>query len=231
MTDNLLDDKIIETPDKDNSPTTTDQEKLDRYKQQMEGSKQEAQKFRNLAIESEVKRAEVDANSIIELHGKDPKMAEEVAKKFWYSTYKDVETTLNKPTTPEPINNTDDASERDKFNQWYEERKVQEESSNAHSEADKLFATLEWDTQTEARKHYKMMTDWRNLTVNQATEMAKMATLYVNKDNLKSEKLQEWLLNFGNTWLSQSAPAPKSEPKNKEFWAQIFWGQFSHLYK
>jgi hypothetical protein len=82
MTDNLHDGKNIETPEKENSQTAADPEKLERYKQQMEGSKKEAQKFRDLAIESEVKRAEADANSITDLHSKDPKMADEVAKKF-----------------------------------------------------------------------------------------------------------------------------------------------------
>jgi hypothetical protein len=36
-----------------------------------------------------------------------------------------------------------------------------------------------------------MITEGRNLNVDQATEFAKMATLYVNKDNLKSDKMQE----------------------------------------
>jgi hypothetical protein len=59
-----------------------------------------------------------------------------------------------------------------------------------------------------------------------------MATLYVNKDNLKSDKMQEWLLNFGSTGLWISSPASnKADIKNQEFWTQAFWGAFKHLYK
>jgi len=211
----------------DNPQTNPDvpAETKERYLQQIEGWKKEAQKFRDLAIESEVKRAEVDANSIIELHDKDPKMANEVAKKFWYSDYEEVKSSLSDTKTDTP-------SEKDNFDKWYKEMKAKDESSNAHSEADKILNTLEWDIWTEAKKYYKSMTDGRNVTVEQATEFAKMATLYVNKDNLKSDKLQEWILNFGNAWLGTSKPAVKQNDwKNKEFWTQAFWWAFSHLYK
>jgi hypothetical protein len=139
MTDNLHDDKNIETPNNaDNSQPATDQDKLERYKQQMEGSKQEAKKFRDLAIESEVARAEVDANSIVELHDKDPKMADEVAKRFGYSDFTEVKASLSDDKKP-----SDTLSEKEKFNQWYEERRVKEESGNAHSQANKILDSLE----------------------------------------------------------------------------------------
>ena len=229
MTDNLHDDKNIETPEKDNSqnaPDVAPETKL-RHDQQMEGARKEVQRLRDLAIESEVKRAEVDANSIVELHDKDPKMANEVAERFWYSSFEEIKSSLSND------NETDNTtSEKDKFNQWYEEKKAKEESVNAHSEADKILNSLEWDLQTEAKKYYKMMTKGRDLTTSEATEMAKMATLYVNKDNLKSERLQEWLMNFGNTGLGKSAPASKkADSKNKDFWSQAFGWQFAHLYK
>lgn len=225
--DNLHDDKNIETSNADNSQPVTDQDKLERYKQQMEGSKQEAQKFRDLAIDSEVKRAEVDANSIVELHDKDPKMADEVAKKFWYDGYKEVKASLSNDKDP-----SDSLSEKDKFNQWYEERRVKEESGNAHSQANKILDSLEWDIKTEAKRYYDMITDGKSLNVDQATEFAKMATLYVNKDNLKSDKMQEWLINFGSTglWTSSPASSKKADTKNQEFWTQAFWGKFAHLY-
>ena len=142
-----LQDKNNETPNEDNSHKATDQERLERYKQQMEGSKQEAQKFRDLAIESEVKRAEVDANSIVDLHAKDPKMADEVAKKFWYDSYKDVESSLKPQAKP-----SEELSESERFEKFYKEMRAKEEGSNATSEAEKILNSLEWDTQAEARK-------------------------------------------------------------------------------
>jgi len=227
MTDNSQ-DKNTEAHN-DNPQTNPDipAETKERYLQQIEGWKKEAQKFRELALESEIKRAEVDSSSIIELHDKDPKMANEVAQSFWYSDFNEVKTSLETDT------DDDTDSDKDKFNQWYKEKQAKEESSNAHSEADKILNTLEWDIWAEAKKYYKSMTDGRDVTVEQATEFAKMATLYVNKDNLKSDKLQEWILNFGNTWLwTSSKPATKKNDwKNKEFWTQVFGGKFAHLYK
>ena len=75
------------------------------------------------------------------------------------------------------------------------------------------------------------MTDWRNLTVNQATEMAKMATLYVNKDKLKSERFDEWLMNLGSTWLWKSQSVKQVDNKTKEFWMNAFGWKYAHLYK
>lgn len=219
-----------ETPNKDNSQNdapAVPSEKQVRHDQQMEGARKEVQKYRDLAIDSEVKRAELDANSIIELHEKDPKMANEVAVKFGYSNYEDVKSSLATDTQTNDTN-----SSKEDFTKWYNERKAKDESSNANSEAEKILDTLEWDIKEEAVKHYKSMTDNRNITVWQATEFAKMATLYVNRDTLKSEKLQEWILNFGNTGLwNSSASTKKVDSKNKEFWNQVFWWKFAHLYK
>ena len=143
-------DKTNETLGKDNSQENPDNvDKIERYKQQIDGSKKEAEKFRNLAIESEVKRAEVDANSIIELHDKDPKMANEVATRFWYSSFEDAKASLSA--------GTEDILQwsKEHFEEWYKEKRAMEESSNANYEADKILNTLEWDTQEEAIKYYK----------------------------------------------------------------------------
>ena len=58
-----------------------------------------------------------------------------------------------------------------------------------------------------------------------------MATLYVNKDNLKNDKMQEWIINFGNSGLWNSTPSKKANTKNKDFGSNAFGGQFAHLYK
>ncbi len=222
-----LQDKNLETPNGDNSQKAPEipAETKERYLQQIEGGKQEAQKYRDLAIESEVKRAEVDANSIIDLHAKDPKMADEVAKRFGYDSYNDAETSLKPQEKP-----SEELSENERFEKYYKDMKAKEEGSNANSEADKILNSLEWDIQTEARKHYEMMAGWRNLSVNQATEMAKMATLYVNKDNLKSDKAQDGILMFGNSGLWSSTPK-RTDTKNKDFGTNSFGGKFAHLYK
>ena len=76
-----------------------------------------------------------------------------------------------------------------------------------------------------------MISEGKNLTTEQAIEFANMATLYVNKDKLKSDKFAEWLVGLWSTWLWASHTGPKSDTKSKEFGSQVFWGKFWHLYK
>ena len=223
-------DKNKEASNVDN-PQNEENEKLTRYKEQVAGSKKEADRLRNLAIESEVKLAEVDSSSIIELHKKDPSLANEVAIKFWYSNFEEVKSSLEDESGVYDNLNSAVGTTKEDFEKWYKEKKATEESNNANSEADKILNTLEWDTQTEAKKYYKMMTEGRNLTVSQATEMAKMATLYVNKDKLKSERYDEWLINLWSTGLWKSKAVKPADNKSKDFWKNAFWGKFAHLYK
>ena len=119
MTDNLQDNNN-ETPNAENSQNDAT-EKVERYKQQIEGSKKEAERLRNLALESEVKRAEVDANSIIELHGKDPKLADEVAKRFWYGDFGEAKASIEWSGSEESFSDT--RSDREKFEEWYKEKR------------------------------------------------------------------------------------------------------------
>jgi len=224
--DNLQDNNNKQAPEKVNPEITSENEKLERYKQQVEGSKKEAERLRNLALESEVKIAELDANSIIELHDKDPKMADEVAKRFWYTDYKDASASIN------PVSKkTSDLSEEEKFNKWYKEKRATEESEKAHTEANKILSKLDESSKGDAEKYYKMITEGKKLTVSQATEFARMATLYVNKDKIKGDKFTEWLINLWNTWLWSQSKTQKADSKSVDFWKNAFGGKFSHLYK
>lgn len=84
---NLVDDST-ETPIEDNSQdtheVTDDTTKIDnkRAMQIAEGSKREVDRVRALAVDAEVKLAAQDANNLLELAKKDPKLANEVAKRF-----------------------------------------------------------------------------------------------------------------------------------------------------
>jgi UDP-N-acetylmuramyl tripeptide synthase len=53
-----------------------------RYNEIISGKQKQIEHTREIAIESAVKLAKVDADSLVELHTKDPKLAEEVAKRF-----------------------------------------------------------------------------------------------------------------------------------------------------
>ena len=90
MTDNLV-KETNEAPKTDNPQTNQTVESSssndfdsvkERYKQQIEGSKKEVEKYRKMVLDSEVQKASQDANSLLELYDKDPKLANEVAKEF-----------------------------------------------------------------------------------------------------------------------------------------------------
>jgi hypothetical protein len=49
-------------------------------------------------IDREVKNAEKDARSLLELHDADPKLADEVAKRFGYDDFNDAKSEIDKKT-------------------------------------------------------------------------------------------------------------------------------------
>tara|TARA_R110000868_G_scaffold284016_2_gene544481 strand:- start:1753 stop:2001 length:249 start_codon:yes stop_codon:yes gene_type:complete len=53
-----------------------------RHAEQLAGSKAEADKYRAIAVESLAKASEKSADAFLEAHSKDPKLANEVAKKL-----------------------------------------------------------------------------------------------------------------------------------------------------
>jgi hypothetical protein len=52
--------------------------------------------LRNLVIDREVKNAEKDARSLLELHDVDPKLADVVAKRFGYDDFNDAKSERDK---------------------------------------------------------------------------------------------------------------------------------------
>ena len=86
----------VGTPEEDNSHTDEEASKIARYKEQMKGSQEEAMRLRNLAIEQWVRAAENDARSLLELHDVDPKLADEVARRFNYDNFEDAKKFIDK---------------------------------------------------------------------------------------------------------------------------------------
>lgn len=59
----------------------------ERFKQQLDGSKKEVERLRNIALQTAIKNAAYDSTTLLELHKQDPKLAEEAAKNFdWGQT-------------------------------------------------------------------------------------------------------------------------------------------------
>ena len=182
--------------DEDNSQTA----KEERYKQQMEGSKQEAQRLRTMLIEQWVKEAKRDARSLLELHDTDPKIADAVAKEFGYDNFEDAKRYIDQKTySDEPSNEDSEA----KFEKWYQERKTKETDAEARAKAEKLFTKKIKDDELreKAKDYFKKMTWGKKLTIDEAEEFADMATLYVNKDSMRAEMYEQGLWNFASTWM------------------------------
>lgn len=188
----------IETSDEtDNSHN----DKETRYKEQLKGSREEAMRLRSLIIDREVKAAEKDARSLLELHETDPKLANEVAKRFGYDDYDDAKSEIEKKVDS-GVKKTDDADLEEKFEKMYQERKAKEIHEEAMKQANKILKKIKDDGLREmAEKKFERLSNGKTLSIDEAEELAEMATLYVNKDNLRENKYEEWLWDYASTWL------------------------------
>ena len=200
--------ETLDNEGQDNSHTA----KEERYKQQMLGSKKEAERVRNLLIDREVKNAERDARSLLELHDADPKLADEVAQRFGYDDFADAKAEIDKKAG-NGISKTQDVNFEENFEKLYQERKAKELNEEALKRAEKILDKIkDKDVRERAWEQFKKIVGNKQLTIDEAEEFAEMATLYVNKDSLKAERYDEWLANYSSTgmWMGKK---PTSEWK------------------
>ena len=193
----------VETPEEDNSHTDEEASKIARYKEQIKGSQEEAMRLRNLAIEQWVKAAEKDARSLLDLHEVDPKLADEVARRFNYDNFADAKKFIDqKFSDDEWMKSTKSDSEAD-FERWYQERKAKETDEAARARADKIFTKeiKDEELREKAKAQFKRIAWTKKLSIEEAEEFAEMATLYANKDSMKAEMYEQGLSNFASTWM------------------------------
>lgn len=190
--------EIDGTPEEqDNSHTS----KETRYKEQLKGSREEAERLRNLIIDREVKAAEKDAKSLLELHETDPKLANEVAKRFGYDDYEDARWEIEKKVSSW-VEKTNDVDLEEKFEKMYQERKAKETHEEALKQANKILNKIKDEgLRGMAQSKFDNLAKWKTLSIDEAEELAEMATLYVNKDNLRENKYEEWLWDYASTWM------------------------------
>ena len=190
----------METPvEQDNSHTA----KEERYKQQLAGSKAEATRLRELLIEQQAKAAEKDARSLLELHSADPKLTDEVARRFGYDDFADAKKYIDqKDFSDGGVEKTREANLKEDFEKFYQERKAKETHEEAINRANKILWKIkdEW-AREKAEEQFKKIAGNKTLTIDEAEEFAEMATLYVNKDSLRAERYDEWLSSYASTWL------------------------------
>lgn len=193
----------VETPEEDNSHTDEEASKIARYKEQMKGSQEEAMRLRNLAIDQWVKAAENDARSLLDLHDVDPKLADEVARKFGYDDFADAKQFIDqKFNNSEWMKNPESESKAD-FERWYQERKAKETDEEARARATKIFAKeiKDEDLREKAQAQFNKIAWKKRLSIQEAEEFAEMATLYANKDSMRASMYEDWLGSFASTGM------------------------------
>lgn len=208
--DNLAGWESVETPEEDNSRTDKsdpNEAKETRRKQQLEWSKKEAERVRKLAVDTAYNLASKDATSLLDLHSEDPKLANEVAQKFWFDDFYDAKSRIDQNVTKgskATKSTTSDNMEKE-FEKWYKVKKADEIHEMALWRADKLLGKIkDEDLREWAKVYFDKLSKWRKLSIDEAEEFAEMATLYVNRENLKSEKYSKWLADYASSGLTTS---------------------------
>lgn len=177
---------------------------IERYKQQMKGDKADAERFKNIAIEAWYKAASNDADTLLELHKQDPKLAKEVANRFDFAsskrwTYENFlqwkESTTKKTYT------------EDEIEKVVEEREIKKEHEKAINKASKSIAKLDEEERESAQKYFDKITKWHTLDTESVEEFIDMATLYVRKDKVNEKKFNEAKEEFHSTSVSKSQKA------------------------
>ena len=172
-----------------------------RHAEQQEWSRKEVERLRNLVIEEATAKASTDAKSLLDLHEKDPKIAEEVAKKFWYASFKDAKKYI---TTELGVEDTSEKVSKDDFETMYQERRAKEEHAESVIEAKAMFDDLPKKEKEQALEEFEELSEGRTLTRAKAIKLAELVTLSVNKGKIKTETFNKALNSLSSTWVSNS---------------------------
>lgn len=171
--------------------------KIERYKQQIEWSRQEALIQRQERISDWNDALSADVNNLVRLKNvKDTKLVSEVLAKFNYSS---IEEALEENWLTEKKPGSQEWMTKEQLEKWYEDRKAQDIHSIAMQEAQKSFSDLTNEEQEIAKKNFEKITKWKTLTLDDAREYADMAALYATKD--KIIKKSDWLIDLSWSWF------------------------------
>ena len=198
-----LEEVIVEAPIVDNPPVENPDPVAKRHAEQLAGSAQEVARMRTLAVDSLAKASEKSADVFLEAHAKDPKLANEVAIKLWYANADEILAQLNQK--PEKV--------EDDFETKYNQKRSQEKHEEAITKAQKILAKLPDELREEAQAYFDDITEGKKLDEDKALKFAEMATLYVNKDNLKADLYNDSLAMLGSTWVGKSKKTTDSAPQ------------------
>lgn len=201
MEDNVTTVTTEAPPVVDNPPENPEIAK--RHAEQMAGSMAEVARLREIAIDSIAKASEKDASAFLETHSKDPKLANEVAKKLGYSNADEVLAQINN----EP------AKVQDDFEAKYAQKRSEEKHEEAIIKAQKILGKLPDELREEAQTYFDDITEGKRLDEDKALKFAEMATLYVNKENIRAGLLNDSLAMLGSTGVWKSKKVTEKEPQ------------------
>jgi len=220
LAEDNLDTTVSETSEtadeaeEENSQTDEQEEEIVdpkelRHAQQQEWAKKEVERLRNIAIDTAYKAVKVDAWALLELHEVDPKLAKEVARKFWYNSYEDAIKTLD----PKWDEETSQTLTEDQFEKMYQRRRKEEEHISSLKKAEKIISKItDNDLREQAQAQFEELVGNKKLDEDEAIKFADMATYYVSKGKLKWEKKDEAAAKFASTWISPSKKSNSQEP-------------------
>jgi len=210
-----------DNPQTETEDVSQDSDKIERYKQQISWSKAENERMQNLLLDTYKNLAEKDATVLDDLHSKDPKLANRVAKEFWYDDYNDLYKTMNKSEEQKSWLSEDDLED------WYTKRRAKEQHSEALLEAKNIISKLPEEVKEKAQEYFDDITEWKTLTIKKAKDFAEMATLYVNKDKIKDEKYSTAMVDAMTTWVWKSKAQTDKVSKDTKDLADAMWfGKF-----
>lgn len=199
--DNLDEEYQWQAPNMDNPEKKDEWDeivKIERYKQQIEWSRQEALAQRQERVNDWFEVLSEDVTSLNRLAKvKDLKLVNEVLNKFNYTSIEEAleeNWLLNKP-------NKTDWMSKEELEIWYNERKAKDIHEIALLEAEKSFSDLTIEEKEIAKKNFEKITKWRTLTIDEAKEYADMAALYSIKDKV-AKKWDKWQWFVNLAWIS-----------------------------
>ncbi len=174
-----------------------------RHAEQMAGSMAEVARLREIAVDSIAKASEKDASAFLETHAKDPRLANEVAKKLGYSNAKEIIDQINQPSP----------KTEDDFEKKYAQKRAEEKHEEAIVKAQKILDKIPEELREEAQTYFDDITEGKKLDEDKAIKFAEMATLYVNKDNIRAGLLDDSLAMLWSTWVWKSKKITEKEPQ------------------
>lgn len=178
-----------------------DEAKIERWKQQLEWSKQEALIQRQERIWEWKELLLEDVNNLNRLAKvKDTKIVWDVLSELGYNSLEEalVENWLSTSKKEEKK----DWMTKEELEKWYEDRKTQDIHNLAITKIWKVFEKLPEDEKEIAQKNFDKITKWKTLTIEEAEEYADMAILYAWKD--KIVKTSNWLIDLAWIWYNKN---------------------------